>query len=466
PQECFDMTREAFDISERTGAVVILRLTTRTSHSSSLVDVNCSVPQERRHTPPLEYTKNIKRNVAVPANARVMRQAIESRLAALREESEKSPFNRVEPGGNRRFGFVTNAVAYQYVKEIFPEFPILKLGFTNPLPLNMIRAFASGVGDLIVVEELDPVMRDAIISAGIKTRDYKTELRVFELNPSRLAELRKELIGNVGPVSDLSNSKEKSETCPTTLPTRPPVLCAGCSHRSVFYTLAKLKATVSGDIGCYTLGCLPPLGAMETTICMGASIGVAFGMRKAGITGRVAAVIGDSTFFHSGMTGLMDAVYNKGAFTVVILDNRITGMTGHQQNPGSGKTLLGAETYQADIAQIARALGVPRVAEVDAYDLAALENVLKTELDNTDGMSVVVVKGDCVLAAGKHIGAISYKVDSDKCKACGACFKLGCPAIIRGAAAGASFQAKINPTSCVGCDICRQTCKFHAITIG
>jgi indolepyruvate ferredoxin oxidoreductase alpha subunit len=453
-QEAYDMTREAFELSERTGSIVFIRLTTRTAHSSSPVDLGDDAAPGARE--PRPYVKDIKRNVAVPANARVMRVAIEKRLAALREESEKSPFNRIE-AGDSRLGIVTSAVAYTYVKEAFPEFAILKLGFSNPLPLDLVRRFAGQVEKLVVVEELDPIIRDGLLAAGIPVAPCKTDLSMMELNPTRVRALRHELLGDAPPAAPVTAPVEVPA-----LPTRPPVLCAGCSHRGVFYTLARLGATVSGDIGCYTLGSAPPLGSLDTTICMGASIGAAFGMRKAGMKGRLAAVIGDSTFFHSGMTGILDLVYNRGPVAVLVLDNRITAMTGHQQNPGSGRNLSDEAVEPADIARICRALGVKRVAEVNAYDLARLHDVLEAELDCGEP-SVVVVKGDCALAVRRKTGNRPYAVDPGKCKACGACFKLGCPAIIRGAAKGKTFQAHIDPAVCFGCNLCHQTCKFGAI---
>ena len=460
-QEAYDMTRAAFDISERTGAIVFLRMTTRTSHSSSLVDLG--EDYEYGDAGSRGYVKDITRYVSVPANARAMRFRAEERSKALLAESEASEFNREFIAEGSEIGIVTSAVAYEYAAEVFPDCSILKLGFTNPLPEKKVRDFASRVKRLYVVEELDHVLRDAIECAGVKTDRFKTELSMMELNPDRLRELRREIMG------DGSAAPAPKRSLPDfvpQLPTRPPVLCAGCSHRGVFYILSKLGATVSGDIGCYTLGCVPPLSAMDTTICMGASIGAAFGMAKAGFRGRLAAVIGDSTFFHSGMTGLLDVVYNKGGITVVVLDNRITGMTGHQDNPGSGRTLLGEPTVKTSIAEVARALGVRRVREVSAYDIPALETALKEELDVTDEPSVVVVFGSCVLASKRNVGAIPDSVDFAACKACGACFKLGCPAIVRGEKVGERFKASIDPAACIGCGVCSQVCRFGAIRSG
>ena len=464
-QEAYDMARAAWEISERTGSVVFLRMTTRTSHSSSLVELG-EIGLGRGEVPVKPYVKNPKKYVSVPANARGMRFAAEERLAKLAEESENSPFNREEPGERTDIGLVACAVAYNYVKEAFPEFPVFKVGFSNPPPIKKIREFAAKVGSLVVVEELDPVLRDAIALAGIPVRSHATQLHMMELNVDRLRELRRELLGPSAGGSGAGEPHVAGAGEPPAvpaLPSRPPTLCAGCGHRGVFYALGKLKATVTGDIGCYTLGVAPPLSAMDTTICMGASIGAAFGMRKAGFKGRLAAVIGDSTFFHSGMTGLLDVVYNKGAVTVVVLDNRITGMTGHQQNPGSGKTLLGEPTQQTSIAEVARALGVKRVKEVDVYDLKQVESVLAEELDCGEP-SVVVAYGPCVIAAKRAVGAIPHAVDAAKCKACGACFRLGCPAIVRGGEkAPGRFLSRIEQAACIGCDVCAQVCPFGAI---
>ena len=456
-QEAYDMAREAWEISERTGAIVFLRMTTRTSHSSSLVDLG-EGGGARGDVPVKPYSKDPRKYVSVPANARAMRFAAEERQAVLAEESEKSPLNYAVSGKRDDIGFVSSGVAWNYVREVFPEFPAFKVGFSNPLPAGKLRAFAATVGKLVVVEELDPVIRDAIALAGIPVFDYKTELRMMELSVDRVRALRAELL----PGEAAAAAGGETPALPA-LPSRPPTMCPGCGHRGVFYALSKLKATVTGDIGCYTLGVAPPLSAMDTTVCMGASIGNAFGMRKAGFKGRLAAVLGDSTFFHSGMTGLLDVVYNKGAVTVVVLDNRITGMTGHQQTPGSGKTILGEDTTATSIAEVARALGVRRVKEIDVYDLPEVERVLAEELDCGEP-SVVVARGPCVIAAKKAVGAIPHAVDPAKCRACGACFRLGCPAIVRGEEKSpGKFLSRIDRTSCIGCDVCAQVCPFKAI---
>ena len=452
-QEAFDMVCAGFELSEKYQVPVIIRTTTRTAHTSTIVDIGSG---ERGEVPGIPYVKNAQRNVAVPAHGRLMRFAVEKRSVALRELTENSPFNRAEPGTGD-LGFIASGVAYQYVKEIFPEAPVFKVGLSQPPPLGKIRAFAAGVKHLVVIEESDPVLAEQIRAAGIPVVGPKTELSMMELNPARLAALRMELLGTPLPAAPKPEGN---------LPVRPPVLCSGCSHRGPFHILSRLKATVCGDIGCYTLGSAPPLAAMDTCVCMGAAIGAAIGMRKAGLPNqRIAAVMGDSTFFHSGMTGLLDVAYNKIPITVMVFDNRITAMTGHQENPGSGHTLLGVESPAVRVADIARAFGIPRVHEVEPYDLALLEKVFTECLDSGEP-AVVVVRGPCVLHvkwAGKFINA----VDEVKCTACGACFRIGCPAIVRGApkdANGRLFKSKIDPQFCTGCNLCAQVCKFGAIS--
>jgi indolepyruvate ferredoxin oxidoreductase alpha subunit len=449
-QEAYDMVLEAFEISEKFEVPVIIRLTTRTSHSSSLVELGDFNPKPH---PQIPYVKNIKKTIPVPMFARGHRLAAQERTAAMSAASCESALNRIVHG-RKDLGIVTSAVAYQYVKEIFPEFSILKLGWTNPLPKKLISDFASSVEKLLVVEELDPFLEDQIRAMGIKVVEHKTELNMLELNADRLQNLRHELLGDV--------PEAKVVSVDTTLPTRPPVLCAGCGHRGVFYVLNKLKATVTGDIGCYTLGAFPPLNAMDTTICMGASIGNAAGMKKAGYKGRVAAVLGDSTFFHSGMTGILSALYNNTPVTTIVLDNRITGMTGHQENPGSGKTLAGDAAPVSEIAEIAKSMGYKKVVTVPAEDLAELERVLVDAMDG-DEAALVIAYAPCRIAA-KLTKAGLVEVDAEKCKACGACFKMGCPAMTRGKEIRpGAFQMVVDANQCAGCTQCSQVCKFDAI---
>ena len=456
-QEAYDMTLKAFELSEKFSVPVILRLTTRTSHSSSMVDLGRFNPKPHALIP---YRRDIKKRLPVPMFARLHRLAAEERTKAMAAEAAKSAFNRIEaPRGKlakqaAKLGIVTSAVAYQYVKEIFPDCRVLKLGWTNPLPKTLVAKFAKSVKKLVVVEELDPFLEDQIKAMGIKVEPHKTGLNMLELNADRLQNLRHEILKDV--------PKAKAPVVRPELPTRPPVLCAGCGHRGVFYTLSKLGATVTGDIGCYTLGAFPPLNAMDTTICMGASVGNAAGMKKAGLKGRICAVLGDSTFFHSGMTGILSALYNGTPVTTVVLDNRITAMTGHQDNPGTGKTLAGAAAPVTEIADIAKACGYKKVVKVSADDLATLEKVLVDSMDG-DEPALVIAYAPCRIAA-KLTKEGLCETDPEKCKACGMCFKLGCPAITRGKEiAKGRFQMKIDPSLCAGCSHCTQVCKFGAI---
>ncbi|MHB1000186.1 MAG: indolepyruvate ferredoxin oxidoreductase subunit alpha [Armatimonadota bacterium] len=452
-QEAYDMTIEAFAISEEFDTPVILRMTTRTSHSSGIVDLGDFIPLELAEKP---YEKNVEKTIPVPLYARKMRVRVEERIEKLREFAETSELNVVEPGSSD-IGIITSGITYQYVKEILPEASILKLGFTNPLPSKMIKNFADSVNRLYILEELDPFLEEQIRAMGVKVEDHKIKLHIGELNPVRLQELRSEIYNEPVPVIQ---SKDVTEG----LPARPPVLCAGCGHRAVFHALSKLKATVTGDIGCYSLGMFKPLNAMDTIVCMGASVGNALGFEKAGYNKRIAAVLGDSTFFHSGITGLLDIVYNKGASTVIVLDNRITAMTGHQDNPGTGRTLMGEKTKEITIEQIARGVGVDRVRVIDCYDMAVVESVLREELDSPEP-SVIVAKRPCIVGAKVNLHK-QYTIDFDKCRGCRACLRIGCPALELGEAHPDKpklRKVKINPVLCVGCSMCKQVCEFEAI---
>ncbi len=449
-QEAYDMVQAAFEISEKFRVPCMLRLTTRTSHSSSLVNLGDFQPAPH---PTIPYKKDITHTIPVPAFARGQRLAAQKRSAEMARAAAHSRFNRIEPG-KKQIGIITSGVAYQYVKEIFPEFTVLKLGWTNPFPADLVKKFAKTVRHVLVVEELDPFLEEQVKALGIKVQGHRTELNMLELNPDRLQDLRHELLKDV--------PKAKAVKPDASLPTRPPVLCAGCGHRGVFYTLAKLGATVTGDIGCYTLGAFPPLNAMDSTICMGASIGNAAGMRKAGMKGRICAVLGDSTFFHSGMTGILSAHYNGTPVTTVVLDNRITAMTGHQDNPGTGRTLAGDPAPVTEIMDIAKACGYKKVVKVSADDLAGLETTLKDAMDGDEG-ALIVAYAPCRIAA-KLTKEGLCAVDEAKCKACGMCFKMGCPAMTRGQeVAPGRFQMKIDPSLCAGCKQCQQVCKFGAI---
>lgn len=449
-QEAYDMVREAFEISEKFQVPAIIRLTTRTSHSASLVDLGDFDPKPHALIP---YEKNIRKTIPVPMFARGQRLAAQERTLAMEKAACASGLNRIIPG-KRELGIITSAVAFQYVREIFPEYTILKLGWTNPLPKALVADFASRVDRLLVVEELDPFLEDQVKAMGLKVVAHTTELNMLELNADRLQNLRHEILGDV--------PEAKSVPVDAALPTRPPVLCAGCGHRGVFYVLSKLKATVTGDIGCYTLGAFPPLNAMDSTICMGASIGNAAGMRKAGLKGRICAVLGDSTFFHSGMTGILSALYNGTPVTTVVLDNRITAMTGHQDNPGTGKTLAGDPAPVTEIGDIARAMGYKKVVKVSADDLSALETVLKDAMDGDEG-ALIIAYAPCRIAA-KLTKEGLCEVNAEKCRACGACFKMGCPAMTRGKEVRpGAFQMVIDANLCAGCKQCGQVCKFGAI---
>lgn len=440
-QECIDFVKAAYEISEQFDTPVILRTCTRVAHSQSIVETG-----ERTELPLRLYTKDPKKYVMMPANAVGRHVFVEERMQKLAEFAETSGLNRVEMG-DPKIGIVTAGICYQYVKEAFPQASVLKLGMVHPMPVRMIQEFAKQVEMLYVVEELDPVIETHCRVNGIRVDGGKN------------------LFGLLGELSQRKVAQALGKECPEPVlfgeqvPVRPPVLCPGCPHRGLFYVLSKLKVMVSGDIGCYTLGALPPLGALDTTICMGASISGLHGFNQArggDSAQKSVAVIGDSTFIHSGITGLIDITYNRGHSTVLVLDNSITGMTGHQQNPTTGLTLKNQPAPQVSIEKICGAAGVKRVRVVDPNELAALEAILKEEL-TAEEPSVIITRRPCALLKQvKHNPPL--RVDPERCKSCKMCMKIGCPAIhMEGG------NAVIDDTLCVGCDLCQRMCSFGAI---
>ncbi len=449
-QDCYDMVRTALDISEEFEVPVLVRTTTRVSHSSGVVDLGAF---ERRPRGDRTYKKDITKTIPVPMFARGMRVRLEDKLHRLAEYAERSSLQRIERGNG--VGIVTSGIGYGYAKEAFPDASILKLGMIHPLPERLLRDFAASVKRLYVVEEGDPFLEEQLLAFGIGVDKPRTSLRIGELNPDRLSGMAAEIAGN----------EPRPLPAPLSgLPARPPVLCPGCSHRGVFYALHRLHAVVTGDIGCYSLGAFAPLDAMDTIVCMGASITNAHGMEKAGQGGRIAAVIGDSTFFHSGITGLLNMVYNRSRGTVVVLDNRTTAMTGHQEHPGTGRTLMGIETVESRIEDVARGLGVRRIHVLDPYDLEETYKVLKEELDAPEP-SVVIARRPCVLGARVKVEE-RYEIEPDKCSGCGVCLRLGCPAMEKSdeiAEATGKAKVRINAVLCVGCGVCVQVCRTDAI---
>ena len=441
--ECKEFVKIAFDLSEQFDAPFIVRMSTRVAHSQSVVELCDRDEKELK-----EYTKNPQKYVMMPAFARGRHVFVEERTAKLTEYAETSSLNRTELSDKAEFGVITSGAAYQYTKEALGDkASILKLGMVNPLPVKLIQDFASKFDTVYVIEELDGIIEQHCKNIGVTNVKGK-EIFGFigELSQSIIAE---KLLG----------VKREYKEFGENVPVRPPVMCAGCPHRGLFYCLSKLKVTVSGDIGCYTLGASAPLSAMDTTICMGASISALHGFNKA--RGKDAeknsvAVIGDSTFMHSGMTGLVNIAYNSTNSTVIILDNSITGMTGHQQNPTTGKNLKGDPAAAVNLEELCKAIGIKRVRVVDPYSLAETEAVIKEELA-AEEPSVIISRRPCALLKYvQHKPALT--VDTDKCKSCKACMKLGCPAISM-----KDGKAVIDHTQCVGCGICQEMCKFSAI---
>ena len=443
-KEALEFTKIAYEISETFDTPVIIKMCTRVAHSQSIVEPGERVVPEQK-----SYEKNIQKYVMMPGNAIRRHPFVEERTRKLTEYAETSPLNRVEMGGTG-LGIITSSTSYQYAKEVYGEnASILKLGMVNPLPVKLIKDFAEKVERLIVIEELDPIIENHCKQLGL-TLSGKDLLPICgEFSQNLIAEKID------GTSADFTSLEEQ-------LPGRPPVMCAGCPHRGLFYTLSKNKCNVLGDIGCYTLGAVAPLAAMDMTLCMGASISAIHGFNKASgkeSEAKTVAVIGDSTFMHSGMTGLANVAYNQSNSTIIILDNSITGMTGHQQNPTTGYNIKGDPAGKIDLEALCKAMGFNRVAVVDPYNLEECDRVLKEELA-ADEPSVIISRRPCALLKYvKHKAPL--KVAVDHCIGCKSCMRLGCPAI-----SVKEKKAVIDTTLCVGCGVCQQMCKFDALQSG
>jgi len=472
-QEAYDLMDWAFDISEEFDTPVLLRSTTRISHCKTVVDVNRERKVDLKRP---SFTRYPEKLVMVPTYARLRRHAMEERIAKLRTYVEDFPLNEMLLA-DRKLGVISNGVAYQYAREVFKDASHLKLVTTYPVPVNLIRRFAQEVERVIIVEELDPFLEDEVRSLGISVTGKEFVPITGEFNP----EIVEDGAIQAGILSALAKPSLKSKASAPQLPVRPPLLCAGCPHIATEFALrrlgfynpcsigdspqerkipAQLKKgglIVTGDIGCYTLGVYAPLFALDTTACMGAGIGQALGLEKAGIPNKIVAVIGDSTFVHSGITGLVDVVYNQGNTTVIILDNETTAMTGHQGHPGTGISPKGTKLQVVKLETLARGVGVRDVNVVNAFDLAAIESTISRCVE-TDEPSVIIVRGPCPLQV--RISGTPFEVDSEKCDSCYACLRIGCPAI-----SVSEDKAQIDASLCVGsgCAICAQVCPQEAI---
>ena len=439
--EACEFVKKAYELSEEFDTPVIIRMCTRVAHSQSIVDT-----AERVVPAQIPYEKDTAKYIMTPSNAIKRHPVIEERTERLTEYAENCPFNRVEMG-DTRLGIITSSTSYQYAKEVFGEkASILKLGMVNPLPRKLILDFASRVEKLVIIEELDPIIENHCKQLGLVVSGNELIPMEGEFSQNLIAE-------------KLGVEVPACHTLDEQMPGRPPVMCAGCPHRGLFYTLHQNKCTVMGDIGCYTLGSAAPLSAIDMVLCMGASIGSIHGFNKAmegKCEGKTVAVIGDSTFVHSGMTGLANIAYNQSNSTVIILDNSITGMTGHQQNPTTGYNIKGDPAGKIDLEALVRAMGINRVAVVDPYNLAECDRVLKEELAAAEP-SVIISRRPCVLL--KYVKTKApLKVNCDKCIGCKSCMRLGCPAI-----SVKDGKAVIDTTLCVGCGVCSQLCKFGAL---
>ena len=439
--EAKEYMKLAFSLSEQYDRPFVFRTTTRLAHSQGVVEI-----EDRQDVADKEYVKNIQKNVMMPGNAKVRHMEIERLNHELAEAANTFPINTVEMN-DTKIGVITSGIPYQYVKEALPDASVLKLGLVNPLPRKLIEDFAAKVETLYIVEELDPVIEEQVKSWGVKAigKEIFTVQGEYSANMLKKAILKEEISVNT----------------PAKAPGRPPILCPGCPHRSVYHVLNKLKMHAAGDIGCYTLGAVAPLSVVDTTMCMGSSISTLHGMEKAKGKEYIknwVAVIGDSTFLHTGVNSLMNMMYNHATGTVMILDNSTTGMTGHQDHAATGKTLQGDPTYAIDIPALCKALGVKNVVEVNAFDIDTLEKTIKEETAK-DEVSVIITKSPCVLLTkGKKPLYIAHE---DKCKKCGMCMKPGCPAMAK----RPDGTIHIDDTMCTGCGLCEKLCKFDAIEL-
>ncbi len=439
--EALAFAKLAYELSEQFDTPVLLKMCTRVSHSQSVVETSERVEHAG------EYKKDIPKYVMMPGNAKRRHPVVEARTAALIDYAENTDINRVEEGKNHAIGVITSSTAYQYVKEVFGDtYPVMKLGMIWPLPVEKIKSFAASVEKLVIVEELDSFIENHCKNLGIACEGKSMFSCIDELSQNQVAD-------------QLSTAPVPGAKIDAQIPPRPPVMCAGCPHRGLFYTLKKNKLTVLGDIGCYTLGAVAPLAAVDTVICMGASVSGIHGFSKSqqgAADNKTVAVIGDSTFMHSGITGLVNMAYNESNATVIIVDNSITGMTGHQQNPTTGFNLKGDPCAKIDLETLCHAVGIRRVRVVDPYDLNQCDTVIREELAANEP-SVIISRRPCALLKYvKHKAPLA--VDPEKCVGCKSCMKIGCPAI-----SIVDGKAKVDATQCVGCGICQQLCKFDAL---
>ena len=440
--EALAFSKLAYELSEKYDTPVLIKMCTRVSHSQSVVETGDRVEAHK------EYVKDIPKYVMMPGNAKKRHPVVEARTKALIEYAETAEINPVESGKSNAIGFITASTSYQYVKEVFgDQYPVMKLGMIWPMPEKKIRDFAASVEKLVIVEELDGFIEAHCKNLGLACEGKNTFPCIDELSQNKIA-------------AAMDAAVQPGIALDSAIPPRPPVMCAGCPHRGLFYTLKKNKVTVLGDIGCYTLGAVAPLQAVDTVICMGASVSGIHGFCKSqngAADNKTVAVIGDSTFMHSGITGLVNMAYNESNATVIIVDNSITGMTGHQQNPTTGFNLKGDPCAKIDLETLCHAVGIKRVRVVDPYNLEQCDTVLKEELTAQEP-SVIISRRPCALLKYvKHKAPLA--VDNEKCVGCKACMKIGCPAIsiIDG-------KAKVDATQCVGCGVCEQLCKFGALT--